>query len=209
MKSILDIGRTLEFLETQGVPVVTFGSTDEFPAFFSPRCRSGAGLGMSFTGDVARLTLSQYCFELMQERTPFHGPHNRSRGAKLQSSRNHALPTHIPPPPSVRSLLQVCARMLRAADKLDLRTGAVFAVPIPAENSPDGEGMSSRVSLCHYLFPEATHHLTSVSRDQPPFHSFQIFLELEQFIQSALRDAEVGVMQENVMCWRLLNPTCI
>jgi pseudouridine-5'-phosphate glycosidase len=32
-KSILDIPRTLEILETQGVPVVGFG-TDEFPAFF-------------------------------------------------------------------------------------------------------------------------------------------------------------------------------
>ncbi|MBM4067842.1 MAG: pseudouridine-5'-phosphate glycosidase [Planctomycetes bacterium] len=32
-KSILDIPRTLEFLETHGVPVVGFGS-DEFPAFY-------------------------------------------------------------------------------------------------------------------------------------------------------------------------------
>jgi pseudouridine-5'-phosphate glycosidase len=34
VKSILDIGRTLEFLETQGVPVVGFGTAD-FPAFFT------------------------------------------------------------------------------------------------------------------------------------------------------------------------------
>jgi len=35
IKSILDIGRTMEFLETHGVP--TFGwQTNEFPAFFSP-----------------------------------------------------------------------------------------------------------------------------------------------------------------------------
>ncbi|XXQ31798.1 Carbohydrate kinase PfkB domain-containing protein [Plasmodiophora brassicae] len=34
VKSILDIGRTLEFLETEGVPVVTLGA-DEFPAFFT------------------------------------------------------------------------------------------------------------------------------------------------------------------------------
>lgn len=34
-KSVLDIPRTLETLETQGVPVVGFG-TDEFPAFFVP-----------------------------------------------------------------------------------------------------------------------------------------------------------------------------
>ncbi len=33
-KSILDIGRTLEVLETQAVPVIGFG-TDEFPAFYT------------------------------------------------------------------------------------------------------------------------------------------------------------------------------
>eukprot|EP01126_Amoeba_proteus_P065527 TRINITY_DN9335_c0_g1_i10.p1 TRINITY_DN9335_c0_g1~~TRINITY_DN9335_c0_g1_i10.p1 ORF type:complete len:297 (-),score=65.06 TRINITY_DN9335_c0_g1_i10:42-932(-) len=36
VKSILDIGRTLEYLETQGVTVVGYG-TDEFPAFFTAR----------------------------------------------------------------------------------------------------------------------------------------------------------------------------
>ena len=35
VKSILDIPKTLEFLETQGVTVVTFGKTREFPAFFT------------------------------------------------------------------------------------------------------------------------------------------------------------------------------
>jgi pseudouridine-5'-phosphate glycosidase len=36
VKSILDIPRTLEYLETQGVTVIAYG-TDEFPAFFTPR----------------------------------------------------------------------------------------------------------------------------------------------------------------------------
>lgn len=36
VKSILDIGRTLEYLETVGVPVFGY-RTDEFPAFFSGR----------------------------------------------------------------------------------------------------------------------------------------------------------------------------
>ncbi|NXW93132.1 YOW5 protein, partial [Alopecoenas beccarii] len=35
VKSILDIGRTLEYLETQGVCVAVFGESKEFPAFFS------------------------------------------------------------------------------------------------------------------------------------------------------------------------------
>ena len=34
VKSILDIAKTLEFLETQRVPVLTFGA-DEFPAFYA------------------------------------------------------------------------------------------------------------------------------------------------------------------------------
>lgn len=34
IKSILDIGLTMEFLETEGVPVVTYGQAD-FPAFYS------------------------------------------------------------------------------------------------------------------------------------------------------------------------------
>ncbi|PVF94479.1 hypothetical protein CPB86DRAFT_876337 [Serendipita vermifera] len=37
VKSILDIGRTLEYLETQGVPVLTYGNSNTFPAFFSPK----------------------------------------------------------------------------------------------------------------------------------------------------------------------------
>ncbi|CCL99025.1 uncharacterized protein FIBRA_01034 [Fibroporia radiculosa] len=35
VKSILDIGRTLEYLETLGVPVVSYGKTKDFPAFYS------------------------------------------------------------------------------------------------------------------------------------------------------------------------------
>ncbi len=36
IKSILDIGRTLEYLETQGVPVVSVGGQNKmFPSFFT------------------------------------------------------------------------------------------------------------------------------------------------------------------------------
>lgn len=34
-KSILDIGLTLEYLETLGVTVTTFGPTKDFPAFYA------------------------------------------------------------------------------------------------------------------------------------------------------------------------------
>jgi len=45
VKSILDIGRTLEYLETLGVPVAAFGQ-DQFPAFFSPDSGFNAPLRM-------------------------------------------------------------------------------------------------------------------------------------------------------------------
>lgn len=37
VKSILDIEKTLEYLETQGVCVATFGANRDFPAFFTSR----------------------------------------------------------------------------------------------------------------------------------------------------------------------------
>ncbi len=54
VKSILDIGATLEFLETGGVPVVTFGS-DEFPAFYSRRSGFPAECRMDDPAEIARL----------------------------------------------------------------------------------------------------------------------------------------------------------
>lgn len=45
-KSILDIGLTLEYLETNGVPVVGFG-TEEFPAFYTRK----SGFGVDYKVD--------------------------------------------------------------------------------------------------------------------------------------------------------------
>ncbi len=47
-KAILDLPRTLEYLETQGVPVVGF-QTDELPAFYSPE----SGLPVPHRADTA------------------------------------------------------------------------------------------------------------------------------------------------------------
>ncbi|MFC5703827.1 pseudouridine-5'-phosphate glycosidase [Cohnella faecalis] len=47
VKSILDIGRTLEYLETHGVPVVGY-KTDEFPSFYSRE----SGFGVDFRIDT-------------------------------------------------------------------------------------------------------------------------------------------------------------
>jgi len=54
VKSILDIGLTLEMLETLGVPVVAYG-TDEFPAFFSRRSGHAAPMRLDSPTDLAAL----------------------------------------------------------------------------------------------------------------------------------------------------------
>ncbi|QOS97698.1 pseudouridine-5'-phosphate glycosidase [Brevibacterium sp. JNUCC-42] len=51
-KSILDIGRTLEYLETQGVPVVGY-KTDEFPSFYSRKSGYGVDYKLDTPDSVA------------------------------------------------------------------------------------------------------------------------------------------------------------
>lgn len=47
VKSILDIGLTLEYLETKGIPVITYGQ-DEFPSFYSRK----SGFASPFRSDA-------------------------------------------------------------------------------------------------------------------------------------------------------------
>lgn len=51
-KSILDIGLTLEYLETQGVPVVGFG-TDELPAFYTSKSGFPVDYRMDTPAEIA------------------------------------------------------------------------------------------------------------------------------------------------------------
>jgi pseudouridine-5'-phosphate glycosidase len=53
IKSILDIGLTLEKLETLGVPVITIGQ-DEFPSFYSTKSGYLSPLRMDKADDIAR-----------------------------------------------------------------------------------------------------------------------------------------------------------
>jgi pseudouridine-5'-phosphate glycosidase len=53
-KSILDLGRTLEYLETQGVPVIGF-RTDEFPSFYSRESGYGVDFRLDTPEEVATL----------------------------------------------------------------------------------------------------------------------------------------------------------
>ncbi len=53
-KALLDLAKTLEYLETRGVPVVGYG-TDEFPAFWSRSSGLGAPLRMESAAEIARM----------------------------------------------------------------------------------------------------------------------------------------------------------
>lgn len=52
VKSILDIGLTLEYLETKGIPVVTFGQ-DEFPSFYSRKSGFKSPLRLDTANEIA------------------------------------------------------------------------------------------------------------------------------------------------------------
>ncbi|MEO8768667.1 MAG: pseudouridine-5'-phosphate glycosidase [Ferruginibacter sp.] len=54
VKSILDIGLTLEYLETKGIPVVTFGQ-DEFPSFYSDKSDFTSPLRLDSANEIADL----------------------------------------------------------------------------------------------------------------------------------------------------------
>ncbi|HEV7344011.1 MAG TPA: pseudouridine-5'-phosphate glycosidase [Devosia sp.] len=57
-KSILDIGKTLEVLETNGVPVVGYG-TDEFPAFWARQSGHKVDHRFDDVADIARVVAMQ------------------------------------------------------------------------------------------------------------------------------------------------------
>jgi pseudouridylate synthase len=54
VKSILDIGLTLEYLETKGIPVVSFGQ-DEFPGFYSRHSGYKSPLRLDTANEIAMM----------------------------------------------------------------------------------------------------------------------------------------------------------
>ena len=63
VKSILDIGLTLETLETYGVPVLVHGS-DEFPSFFSRASGHAAPMRVDSAGEVAAVMRAAWALGL-------------------------------------------------------------------------------------------------------------------------------------------------
>lgn len=62
-KMILDIGRTLEYLETMGVPVLGLG-TDDFPAFYCRKSGFGVDYNARTPADVARIAHAKWSMGL-------------------------------------------------------------------------------------------------------------------------------------------------
>ncbi len=60
-KALLDIPKTLEVLETRGVPVIAHG-TDELPAFWSRESGIKAPYRLDDTGEIARLLVTRAAF---------------------------------------------------------------------------------------------------------------------------------------------------
>ncbi|KAI9238829.1 MAG: Indigoidine synthase A like protein-domain-containing protein [Podila humilis] len=64
VKSILDIGRTLEFLETEGVTVATYGQTTDFPAFFTRKSGFQSLLKVETPLEAAKLIAANHAIDL-------------------------------------------------------------------------------------------------------------------------------------------------
>ena len=63
VKSILDIGLTLEYMETIGVPVVTYGQ-DEFPSFYSSKSGFSSPLRLDTPESIADLLKAKWGLNL-------------------------------------------------------------------------------------------------------------------------------------------------
>ncbi len=59
VKSILDIGLTLEYLETKGIPVVTYAQ-DEFPSFYSRKSGFKSPLRLDTAKEIAALLKTKW-----------------------------------------------------------------------------------------------------------------------------------------------------
>ncbi|HNP33944.1 MAG TPA: pseudouridine-5'-phosphate glycosidase [Flavobacterium sp.] len=59
VKSILDIGLTLEYMETIGVPVVTYGQ-DEFPSFYSSKSGFKSPLRLDNSNAIAKMLKAKW-----------------------------------------------------------------------------------------------------------------------------------------------------
>ena len=89
VKSILDIPRTLEALETHGVPVATVGHQEEFPAFFAAKCGGCEHVGGVAQGGAGREVERGGEREVERGRERWRG-RERSRGREVERGRERS-----------------------------------------------------------------------------------------------------------------------
>ena len=125
IKSILDIPRTLEVLETMGVPAVTYQS-DDFPAFFSPNSGCKTPWRVDDALDIARSYWT-------------------ARELKLQHGMLVAVPNHDPAGEKVEQAIQ---EALEEADRKGIQGHEVtpFLLQTIAQQT-GGDSLKSNIRL--------------------------------------------------------------
>ncbi|XP_057309342.1 uncharacterized protein LOC130647488 [Hydractinia symbiolongicarpus] len=91
IKSILDIGLTLEYLETQGVPVITYSKTNWFPSFFTPRSKFKAPYCMETTEEIAQCIDQHLSLDLRNGMVIGVPVQNSLVGEEIEDAVQHAL----------------------------------------------------------------------------------------------------------------------
>jgi sugar/nucleoside kinase (ribokinase family) len=156
IKSILDIRRTLEVLETMGVPTVSYG-TDEFPAFFSPHS------GVASPARMDNATIIAKAYWAARELGLPHGmliavPNDDPAGENVERAIQQALADaenqNIHGQALTPFVLKEVARQtsgdsLRSNMALvrnNARIGAEIAIAIALQKSRDGAVVSSSIN---------------------------------------------------------------
>ena len=130
IKSILDIGLTLEYLETLGIPVITFGQ-DEFPSFYSQKSGYLSPLRMDDHKEIAAMLATKWAIGL--------------RGAALIA--NPLPPDQEVDPELIETYIQ---QALAEADKQNIKGKEVtpFLLKSIATHSR-GESLEANIALIH------------------------------------------------------------
>ena len=158
-KQILDIGRTLEYLETMGVPVIGNGTSD-FPAFFCKK--SGFGVDYAAQNEKNAIGKVQKLREELEEANAqlekAQREYDLERAAQLQYGRIPELKKALEAEEQIanegrqRSLLrdkvteEEIARIIKTKLELEMPGGVLIGNPIPDEYAMDFDYMEGIIT---------------------------------------------------------------
>ena len=130
VKSILDIGLTLEYLETMGIPVITVGQ-NEFPSFYSRKSGYLSPLRIDSPGEIAEMLAVKWAMGL--------------KGSVLISN-----PVSAEQEVAIEIIETYIQQALAEADKQNIRGKEVtpFLLKYIAEHSR-GESLEANIALIH------------------------------------------------------------